>query len=129
MYLDLTSISNITMDTLANLNIAIMSCIITCYKNIISEKYAKIIDSVLAKYAENIMILNIDNYYSIHTKWMSNMTITSIVTYLTIVLINLITTQNVISNTNIYNLIFVNAGLIKINVANKFIKLYGLSHN
>ncbi len=45
-----------------------MSCIIIYHKIIISEKYAKIIDPVLAKYAENIIILNIDNYYSIHIK-------------------------------------------------------------
>ncbi len=60
---------------------------------------------------------------------MLNMTITSIVIYLTIVLINLIITQNVILNTNIYNFIFINTGLIKINVTNKFIKLYSFSHN
>ncbi len=57
------------------------------------------------------------------------MTITSIITYLATILINLIITQNAILNTNIHNLILINIRLIKMNVANKFIKLYDLIHN
>jgi len=54
------------------------------------------------------MVLNIDNYHSIYTKWILNTTTTSTAAYLATILINLITTQNAISNINIYNFNLIN---------------------
>jgi len=129
MYLDSTSTFNATIDTLADLGIATTSRMITQHKNAISKKHAKTVNSILADYVKNTMILNIDDYYSIHTKQMPNMTTISTITHFATVLMNLIAIQRVILNTIIHNPILVDAKLIKINVANKFIMLYSFSHN
>jgi|SRR6266498_5968909 len=99
------------------------------YKTTISEKHAKSVDSTLAKCIENTMILNIDDYHNIHTKHMLNITITSTAIYLVIILMNPIMMQPAILKINIYNSILVNIELIKTNMENKFIKLYGLLYN
>ncbi len=74
------------------------------------------------------MVLNIDDYHSIHTKRMPNTTTISTTAHLATILINLIT-QHAIPKLNIHNLKLVNAKLIKVNLKNKFMVLYGLSHN
>jgi len=51
---------------------------------------------------------------------MPNMTTISTAAHLATVLMNLITTQSAILNTNIYNPILVDTELIKINIKNKF---------
>ena len=129
VYLDSTGTSNATIDTLADLGVTTTSCTVTRHKNTISEEYTRTIDSVLARYAENAMVLNIDDYHSIHTKRIPNTTTTSTAAHLATVLMNPIATQSAIPNTNIHNPVLVDAGLIKMNVTNKFMMLYGLSHN
>ncbi|KAF0522003.1 hypothetical protein F8M41_015603 [Gigaspora margarita] len=74
MYLDFVSISNSLIDTLANFGIAMTSCTATQYKIAISEEHASTIESALAQYIENAMVLNIDDYYSIYTKKVTNTT-------------------------------------------------------
>jgi len=74
------------------------------------------------------MVLNIDDYHSIHTKRMPNTTTISTTAHLATILINLIT-QHAIPKLNIHNLKLVDAKLIKVNLENKFMALYGLSHN
>ncbi|CAG8725036.1 2080_t:CDS:1, partial [Funneliformis mosseae] len=80
-------------------------------------------------HAEKAMILNIDDYYSIHTKRMPNMTTTSTAVHLATILMNPITIQCAISNMNIHNPRLVDAELIKLNLNNRFMTPLGLSHN
>ena len=65
MYLDSTSTSNISIDTLADLGITIIFHMVTQTKNFTSEEYEKVINTKLAKHANKAIVLNIDNYYSI----------------------------------------------------------------
>ncbi len=88
IYLNLTSASNISIDTFANLNVITTSYMIIWHKTSAFKEYIKIIDSELTKHADEVMVLNINDYHSIHIKWMSNITITFITTYLTTILIN-----------------------------------------
>ena len=129
MYLDSTGASNTSIDTLANLGVTTTSRTITRHKTSASEEHAKIIDSELAKHADEAMVLNIDDYHSIHTKRMPNTTTTSTAAHLATILINPIIAQNAIPKLNIHNLKLVDAELIKLNLENKFMALYGLSHN
>ncbi|RIB01256.1 hypothetical protein C2G38_2256270, partial [Gigaspora rosea] len=75
------------------------------------------------------MVLNIDDYHSIHTERMPNTTTTSTAAHLATILLNPITTQEAIPQANVHNPKLVDAELIKTNVENKFMTLYGLSHN
>ena len=92
IYLDSTSISNASIDTLADLGVTITSRTITRHKTTISDDHAETVDSTLVEYAEKAMILNIDDYHSIYIKWMPNTTTTSTAAHLATILINLITT-------------------------------------
>ena len=129
IYLDSTGVSNASIDTLADLGVTTTSRTITRHKTTISDDHAKTIDSTLAEYAEKAMILNIDDYHSIHTKRMPNTTTTSTAAHLATILINPITTQCAISNVNIHNPGLIDAELIKLNLNNRFMMLLGLSHN
>ena len=113
MYIDSTGASDASIDTLADLGMTITSRTVTRHKTSASEKHAKIVDSELAKYADKAMVLNIDDYHSIHTKRTPNTTTTSTAAHLATVLMNPITTQSAISKMNIHNPALVDAELIK----------------
>ncbi len=68
MYLDSTSIFDTSINTLANLNIIMTSCMISQYKITISKEHAKIVNLAFAKYMKNVIVLNINDYHSIHIK-------------------------------------------------------------
>jgi len=129
IYLDSIGVFNMSIDTFADLGIITTSHTVFQYKTIISEEHAKSVNSTLAECIKNAMVLNIDNYYSIHTKRMSNITITSIVIHLATILMNSIMMQPAISKINIHNSVLVDAELIKTNIKNRFMKFYDLSHN
>jgi hypothetical protein len=129
MHIDSTGTSNASIDTLADLGVTTTSRTTTQYKTATSEEHADTVDSALAEYAENAMVLNIDDYHSIHTKRTPNTTTTSTAAHLATVLMNPITTQSAISKMNIHNPALVDAELIKMNVATRFMVPYGLSHN
>ncbi len=99
------------------------------YKTTISEEHANSVNSTLAECVKNAIVLNIDDYHSIHTKWMLNTTTTSTAIYLVTILMNPIITQPVISKMNIYNPVLVDAELIKTNMGNRFMKFYSFSYN
>ena len=73
------------------------------YKAIISEEHEETVNSALAKCIENAMVLNIDDYHSIHTKRMPNTTTTSIAVHLATILMNPIMTQPAILKMNTHN--------------------------
>src|SRR6185437_8158000 len=77
MYMDSTGASNTSIDTLANLGLTTTSRTITRIKNFASEEHAIVVDSELVKYTDKAIVLNIDNYHSIHTEYMPNTTTTS----------------------------------------------------
>src|SRR6266498_1599648 len=129
MYLDSTGASNTSIDTLTNLGVTTSSHTVSRYKTTISEEHANSVNSTLAECVENAIILNIDDYHSIHTKRMSNTTTMSTAVHLVTILINPIMTQPAILKMNIHNPVLVNAELIKTNMRNRFMKFYGLSYN
>jgi len=129
MYLDFTNVFDISINTLADLDITMTFYIISRYKTTISKKHVKTVNSIFVEYMKNTMILNIDNYHSIHMKRMLNTTTISITIHLITILMNLIMTQYVISKINIYNSVLVNVNLIKTNMKNKFISLCSFSYN
>ena len=129
MYLDSTGASNTSIDTLADLGVTTTSRTITRCKDSVSEEHAQVVDSALAKHAEKAMVLNIDDYHSIHTKRMPNTTTTSTAVHLATILMNPVTTQRAIPRAFVHNPALVDAELIKTNLQNKFMTLYGLSYN
>ncbi len=126
MYLDSTGISNLTIDILIILGLTITSRTISYHKDAISKKHLETVESRLSESVSNVMILNIDDYYSIHTKRMLNIVTTSTAIYFATVLLNPIINKLAILKQNIYNPILVDASLIKIDIDNNFMSL---SHN
>src|SRR6266542_2068070 len=108
MYLNSTRTPNSTIDTMATLGLTITSRSISNHKDTVSEKHLTTVESSLADSTNNAIILNIDDYHSIHTKRMPNTTTISTVVHLATILINLIT-QHAIPKLNIHNLKLVNA--------------------
>ena len=129
MYLDSTGTSNSTIDTMTTLGLTITSRSISNHKNTVSEKHLTTVKSSLADSTNNAIILNIDDYHSIHTKRMSNTTMTSTVIHLVTILLNPIKNEPVISKQDIHNPALVNASLIKIGIENYFMSIYSISHN
>jgi len=129
MYLDSTGVSNASIDTLADLGVTTTSRTISRHKTNVSDDHAKTVDSKLVEHAEKAMILNIDDYHSIHTKRMPNTTTTSTAAHLATILMNPITTQCAIPNRNLHNPRLVDAELIKLNLNNRFMMLQSLLHN
>jgi len=127
--LDSTDVSNSSIDILADLSVITTSRTIIQHKTTISDDYAKIVDSTLTEYEEKAMILNINNYHSIYTKWMPNTTTTSIAAHMITILINLIAIQCAIINLNIHNPRLIDTELIKLNLKSRFMMLYSLSYN
>ncbi|RIB13977.1 hypothetical protein C2G38_2196385 [Gigaspora rosea] len=119
MYLDAVGISNSSIDTFADLGITTTSRTVTQHKIAISKEHASTVESALAQHIENAMVLNIDDYHSIHTKRVPNTTTTSDAAHLATILMNPITTQWAITKINIHNPYLVNTELIKINMENK----------
>ncbi len=75
MYLDSIRIFNSTIDILVMLGLIIIFHTISYHKDAISKKYLIIVELRFLKNANNIIVLNINNYYSIHTKRILNMII------------------------------------------------------
>ncbi|RIB23623.1 hypothetical protein C2G38_2170703 [Gigaspora rosea] len=129
IYLDSTGVFDTTLDTLADLGITVISCSVLRCKTNASEEHAVVVDSTLAEHIKKAMVLNIDDYHSIHTERMPNTTTMSTAAHLVTILLNPITTQEAIPQANVHNHKLVDAEQIKINIENKFMTLYGLSHN
>ncbi|RIB25161.1 hypothetical protein C2G38_2031283 [Gigaspora rosea] len=129
LYLDSVSASDSSINTLSDLGVTTTTHTVAQHKTSISEEHANAVNSTLAQYMENAMVLNIDDYHSIHTKRVPNTTTTSDAAHLVTILINPITTQPAISNIDIHNPLLVDAKLIKRNIATKFMTLYSFSHN
>jgi hypothetical protein len=129
MYLDSTGASNTSIDTPADLGVTTTSRTITRCKDTAAEEHAQIVASALATHAEKAMILNIDDYHSIHTKQMPNTTTTSTAAHLATILMNPITTQKAIPREYVHNPALVDANLIKKNLENRFMALFSWSHN
>jgi hypothetical protein len=129
MYLDSTGASNTSIDTLADLGVTTTSRTITRCKDAAAEEHAQSVDSALATHAEKAMILNIDDYHSIHTKRMPNTTTTSTAAHLATILMNPITTQKAIPREDVHNPALVDANLIKKNLEDRFMALFSWSHN
>ena len=75
------------------------------------------------------LVLNIDNYHSIHTKRMPDTTTTSSAEHLATILLNPIKNQPAIPREDIHNPTLIEAQLIKIGIENNFMSTYSLSHN
>jgi hypothetical protein len=127
--LDSTGASNTSIDTLADLGVTTTSRTITRCKDAAAEEHAQSVDSALATHAEKAMILNIDDYHSIHTKRMPNTTTTSTAAHLATILMNPITTQKAIPREDVHNPALVDANLIKKNLEDRFMALFSWSHN
>ncbi|RIB20139.1 hypothetical protein C2G38_2081627, partial [Gigaspora rosea] len=124
MFLDSSGSSNACIDTFSDLGIATTSHTVQRFKSTISEEHEETVNSALAKCAENAMVLNIDDYYSIHTERAPDTTTTSTAAQLATILMNPIMTQRVIPKLNIYNPLLVNAELIKPNIESRFMRFY-----
>ena len=129
MYLDSTGASNSSIDTLADLGVTTTSRTITRCKDTVAEEHAQFVDSALATHAGKAIILNVDDYHSIHTKRMPTTTTTSSAAHLATILINPITTQKAIPREYVHNPALVDANLIKMNLENRFMAHFSLSHN
>src|SRR6266542_988427 len=116
MYLDSTGTPNSTIDTLTTLGLTTTSRTISYHKDVVSEKYSKTVESRLSESVSNAIVLNIDDYHSIHTKRMSNTVMTSIAVHFATVLLNLIKNELVILKQDIHNPALVDASLIKIGI-------------
>ncbi|RIB26015.1 hypothetical protein C2G38_2065994 [Gigaspora rosea] len=129
MFLDSSGSSNACIDTFSDLGIATTSRTVQRLKSTISEEHEETVNSALVKCAENAMVLNIDDYYSIHTERAPDTTTTSTAAHLAMILMNPIMTQRAILKLNIHNPLLVDAELIKTNIESRFMRFYGLSHN
>src|SRR5262245_16785929 len=103
MYLDSTGTPNSTIDTLAMLGLSTTSRTISYHKNAVSKKHSMTVKSKLSENANNAMILNIDDYHSIHTERMPNIVITSTAAHLATVLLNPIKNEPAIPKQDIHN--------------------------
>ncbi|CAJ0871309.1 18441_t:CDS:2, partial [Entrophospora sp. SA101] len=77
MYLDSTGTPDSTIDTLATLGMTITSRSIAYHKDAISKKHLTTVESNLADSTNSALVLNIDDYHSIHIKRMPDTTTTS----------------------------------------------------
>src|SRR6266542_3402043 len=129
MYLNSTRTPNSMIDIMATLGLTITSHSISNHKDTVSEKHLTTVKSSLADSTNNAIILNIDDYHSIHTKRMPNTTMTSTAVHLATILLNPIKNEPAISKQDIHNPALVNASLIKIGIENYFMSIYSISHN
>jgi len=128
MYLDFIRIPNLTIDTMAILGLIITSRSISYHKDTVSEKHLTTIESSFANSINVVIILNINDYHSIHTKRMPNTTMILTAVYLITILLNPIKNKLAISKQDIHNLALVNASLIKIGIENYFMSTYLIFH-
>ncbi|RIB13059.1 hypothetical protein C2G38_2198933 [Gigaspora rosea] len=103
MFLDSAGTPDSTIDTLATLGITITSRSIAYHKDAISKNHSETVESNLATSTNNALILNIDDYHSIHTKRMPNSTKTSTVEHLATILLNPIKNRPPIPRQDIHN--------------------------
>ena len=129
MYLDSTGTPNSTIDTLATLGLTTTSRSISYHKDSVSEKHPMTVESSLSDSAANAMVLNIDDYHSIHTKRMPNTTTTSTAVHLATILLNPIKNEVAISKQDIHNPALVDASLIKVGIEGQFMSAYSQPHN
>ena len=129
MYLDFTSVPDAIIDTLAAMELTQVSRTITRQKDKVSDAHHQTVNNVLSDSAEMAIVLNIDDYHSIHSKRMPNTTTTSTAVHLATILLNLIKFQPAISNINIHNPALVDAILIKNNIEVLFMTPFSCSHN
>ncbi|RIB07517.1 hypothetical protein C2G38_2214214 [Gigaspora rosea] len=129
MFLDSAGTPDSTIDTLAALDIMITSHSIAYHKDAMSKNHLETVESNLATSTNNALILNIDDYYSIHTKRMPNSTTTSTAEHLATILLNPIKNRPPIPRQNIHNPVLVDASLIKTEIDNHFMSAYSLSYN
>src|SRR6266498_45562 len=120
MYLDSTETPNSIIDIMITLSLTIISHSIFYYKDTVFEKHLITVKSNLTDSINNAIILNIDNYHSIHIKRISNTTTTSTAVHLATILLNLIKNESAILKQDIHNLILVNVSLIKTGIENYF---------
>src|SRR6266542_5057740 len=90
MYLDSTGVHDATIDTLAAMGLTQISRTITRQKDKVSNAHYQTVNNVLSDSAEMAIVLNIDDYHSIHSKRMPNTTTTLTAVYLATILLNLI---------------------------------------
>ncbi|RIB28607.1 hypothetical protein C2G38_2157441 [Gigaspora rosea] len=129
MFLDFAGTPDSTIDTLAALGITITSRSIAYHKDAISKNHSETVESNLATSTNNVLILNIDDYHSIHSKRMPNSTTTSTAEHLATILLNPIKNRPPIPRQDIHNPVLVDASLIKTEIDNHFMSAYSLSHN
>ncbi|CAH1769119.1 107_t:CDS:2, partial [Entrophospora sp. SA101] len=129
MYLDSTGTPDSTIDTLATLGMTITSRSIAYHKDAISKKHLTTVESNLADSTNSALVLNIDDYHSIHIKRMPDTTTTSSAEHLATILLNPIKNQPAIPREDIHNPALIEAQLIKIGIENNFMSTYSLSHN
>ncbi|CAG8590529.1 16100_t:CDS:2 [Acaulospora morrowiae] len=106
MYLDSTGTPNSTIDTLATLGMSVTSRSIAYHKDAISKKHMTTVESNLADSTNNVLVLNIDDYHSIHSKRMPNTTTTSTAEHFATILLSPIKNQPAIPRLDIHNLAF-----------------------
>src|SRR6266542_4129268 len=129
MYLDFTSVPDAIIDTLAAMGLTQVSRTITRQKDKVSDAHHQTVNNVLSDSTEMAIVLNIDDYHSIHSKRMPNTTTTSTAVHLATILLNLIKFQPAIFNINIHILALVDAILIKNNIEVLFMIPFSYSHN
>jgi hypothetical protein len=98
MYLDSTGVPDATIDTLAALGLTLASRSITRQKDRVFDAHYQTVNDTLADNADMAMLLNVDDYHSIHTKRMPDTTTTSTAVHLATILLNPIKSQPAISN-------------------------------
>ncbi|RIB15363.1 hypothetical protein C2G38_2319654 [Gigaspora rosea] len=129
MYLDSTGTPNSTIDTLATMGLTLTSRSISYHKDSVSQKHSATVETSLEDSYNNALLLNIDDYHSIHTIKMPITTTTSAPVHLATILLNPIKTQPAIPRQDIHNLTLVNSQLVVTGIENYFMPVYSLSHN
>jgi len=114
---------------LATLGLTTTSRTISYHKDAVSKKHSKTVESRLSGSVNNAIVLNIDDYHSIHTKRMPNTITTSTAVHLATVLLNLIENEPAILKQDVHNPALVDASLIKVGIDNYFMSLYSFPHN
>ncbi|RIB14017.1 hypothetical protein C2G38_2196300 [Gigaspora rosea] len=129
IYLDSTGVPNSTIDTLAVLGLTTMSRSIAYHKDSVSEKHLATVKTNLEASSNSTLLLNIDDYHSIHSIKMTTTTTTSTLAHLATILFNLIKTQLPIPRQDIHNFKLVDNILLKTEIEKQFMSTYSLSHN
>src|ERR1043165_3152277 len=65
-YLKTSGASSSSVDTLANIGLSVSQRTVNRHKTFIVEKHQSTVNDYCLQHIENILILNIDDYYNIH---------------------------------------------------------------